>query len=106
MPRVGRDADDARCPRIDAHERSARLPDRRTLLGEGLRALFGVVGLEDLARELAILLERRAQALAQSVERRDTRRDRIGGGLRVGTVDRLERGAHRFARVPKLLDRV
>ena len=56
MPRLRRDPDDARRPRIGRG--SPRLPHGRAFLREGLRALLGVLGAEDRARELRLLLER------------------------------------------------
>src|SRR5262245_31658256 len=68
---------------------SLRLPDRLAFLGERLRPFLGVLGLEDVARNLRFLLERRAQLLAEPLEN-------VGRGGRVGAVGNC---------LPKLADR-
>src|SRR5947207_11092280 len=54
---------------------SLALPVRLPLLGERLRTLLRVFGLEDRAREATLLLERGAQLLAEHLEDLRGRRD-------------------------------
>src|SRR5262249_38226136 len=100
-PETGRQRLGARSPLA-----SLRLPDRLALLLERERSFLRVLGLEDRARDPALLLERRTHLLAQLREHLDARRDRTLRGSGVVGVDLLEGRLEGTRRFPHLRDRV